>query len=354
MEKSKKKVVIVDGYGFIFRAFFSLADFKTSKGEPVGAVYGFINMILKVLNSLNPEYLIVVFDSGKKTFRSDLYPEYKAHRKEAPDDLKPQFAIVREAVKAMNINFAQTDGFEADDIIATYSKIAEKEGFGCIIVSSDKDLMQLTKDEIIEFYDPMKGKFVKEADVEAKFGVKPLQVRDFLSILGDASDNIPGIKGIGEKGASELLREFNTLEGIYDNLEKITKPRLKKLLEEGREMAFLSQKLASLHFDVKVAPIEEFKLKPFNKSVLYDFLSRYELNSIIAKLVPEYSKAQIDLFDVKPNNEKEEILQITDTKNLKDFLESIKGNQVIFEAKDNDLMIVAEGDSALVKNWWAE
>ena len=274
MQKSKKDVVIIDGYGFIFRAFFSLSDFKTSKGEPVGAVYGFINMVLKVLNSLNPEYLIVVFDSGKKTFRSDIYPEYKAHRKEAPDDLKPQFSVVREAVRAMNINFAQTDGFEADDIIATYSKIAQNTGFKCIIVSSDKDLMQLTKDGVVEFYDPMKAKFLKEADVEAKFGVKPHQVRDFLSILGDASDNIPGIKGIGEKGASELLCQFKTLQGIYQNLEKISKPRLKKLLEEGREIAFLSQKLASLCFDVNVPEIEDFKLKPVDKGVLYDVLAK--------------------------------------------------------------------------------
>jgi DNA polymerase-1 len=354
MERGKKNVVIIDGYGFVFRAFFSLSDFKTSKGEPVGAVYGFINMILKVLNSLQPDYLIVVFDSGKKTFRSDIYQEYKAHRKEAPEDLKPQFVVVREAVKAMNIGFAQTDGFEADDVIATYSNIAQNSNFKCIIVSSDKDLMQLTKDGVVEFYDPMKGKFLKEADVEAKFGVKPHQVRDFLSILGDASDNIPGIKGIGEKGAGELLQTFLTLENIYSNLEKISKPRLKKLLEEGREMAFLSQKLASLHFDVDVPPIEDFKLKPFDRGILYDFLSRYELNSIIAKLVPEYNKAQVDLFEMPKKNAENKIIEISDALALEGFLKEIEGSEIVIEVRSDDLHLKADVRESLLKNWWVE
>ncbi len=340
MQKGKKNVVIVDGYGFVFRAFFSLADFKTSKGEPVGAIYGFMNMILKVLNSLSPEILIVVFDSGKKTFRSELYPEYKANRKEAPEDLKPQFPLIRNAVEAMNLKYVEVEGFEADDIIATYSKIIEKNGGKSIIISSDKDLMQLVKNGITEFYDPMKNKFIKEEDVEQKFGVKPHQVKDFLSILGDSSDNIPGIKGIGEKGASELLNKFHTLENIYEKLSEIEKPRLKKLLEEGKEMAFLSQKLASLHFDVNVPNIEDFKIKPFNKEILYSFLAKYEMNSLIAKLTPEFNKAQKDLFDFNSSEKAvEEIKLISEPKKLEIALNEIKEDELVLDVKDNKLNI---------------
>ena len=158
--KSKKNVVIIDGYGFVFRAFFSLKDLKTQDGTPIGAVYGFINMVSRLYSTLAIDYLILVFDSGAKSFRSDLYPEYKANRSAVPEDLKPQFAIIREAANAMNIKYSEVKGFEADDVIATYSKLC-LEDYQTTIVTSDKDLMQLANDGLTQIFDPMKYKFIK-------------------------------------------------------------------------------------------------------------------------------------------------------------------------------------------------
>jgi DNA polymerase-1 len=355
MQKSKNNVVIIDGYGFVFRAFFSLGDLKTSKGEPVGAVYGFINMLLKVINTFSPNYLIVVFDSGTKSFRSEIYPEYKSHRKEAPEDLKPQFAIVREAVNALNLKYIDVNGFEADDLIATYSKICKEQGFKSVIVSSDKDLMQVAEDGVVEFFDPMKEKFIKEADIKTKFGVLPSQIVDFLAILGDASDHIPGVAGIGEKGASELLSAFLNLEDIYNNIEKVQKTRLKQALINGKEKAFLSKKLAELKFDVPVKDVSHFKVEDFNHNVLFDFLNKYELKSIIGKLLPNYKKTQPDLFEANLQTSEKPHKIIDDTNSLEEYLLNVKDKSLeINVLSDGDLAINTSHETLKVKRWWAE
>lgn len=354
MEKSKNNIVIIDGYGFIFRAFFSLQDFKTSKNVPIGAVYGFINMILKILNTFTPSHIILVFDSGQKSFRSEIYPEYKAHRKEAPDDLKPQFNIVREAVKALNIKYAEVNGFEADDLIATYSKICKNKGFKSIIVSSDKDLMQLAQDGVVEFYDPLKSKFIKEEDIKVKFGVEPYQIVDYLSIVGDVSDNIPGVAGVGEKGAMELLNQYKNLEEIYENLHNIVKPKLKNALEKSKEDAILSKQLASLKFDIDVEDVSHFEVKPFNQDVLYDFLNRYELKSLIAKLLPNYSIKQVSLFDFESDVDVKEEVIIKTEASFRDFLENIKEDEVLIKTQNDNLIIETNSKSGKIKGWWAE
>jgi DNA polymerase I len=354
MQKSKGNVVIIDGYGFIFRAFFSLRDFKTSKNEPIGAVYGFINMLLKVINTFDPKYIIVIFDSGKKSFRSDIYPEYKAHRKEAPDDLKPQFSIVRDAVKAFNINYAEVEGFEADDLIATYAQFCKRNEMKSIIISSDKDLMQLAEDGIIEFYDPMKAKFITEKDINLKFGVKAKQIVDFLAIVGDSSDNIPGVAGIGEKGASELLNTYSNVEDIYNNLENITKSRLKNALEKFKENAFLSKTLATLKFDVNVPSIEDFKFKNYKAEELFTFLNKYELKSLIAKLLPNYNISQVDLFETQNTNIKKLEVTINDEGDFNNFINNIKDNEVIFKIEGDYLKMEAKQEIANIEKWWAE
>lgn len=355
MQKSKNNVVIIDGYGFIFRAFFSLRDFKTSSNQPIGAVYGFINMLLKVLNTFSPQYVIVVFDSGKKSFRSDIYPDYKANRKEAPEDLKPQFNIVREAVKAFNIKYTEVNGFEADDLIATYSRLCKQKDMHTIVISSDKDLMQLAEDGVVDFYDPMKNKFIKEKDVELKFGVKPSQIVDFLSIVGDASDNIPGIAGIGEKGAVELLSEYSTLENIYQNLDNISKKRLKNALEQFKENAFLSQKLATLKFDIEVENVEDFKVINHNKDDLFNFLNQYELKSLIAKLLPNYNVKQAGLFDEaeENNNNKMEVV-MNNEEQFQNFLQNINDNEIILKIEEDFLKIETKEKIVKIKEWWAE
>ena len=340
--KSKKNVVIIDGYGFVFRAFFSLKDLKTKSGTPIGAVYGFINMLLRLFGSIPVDYIILTFDSGKKSFRSEIYKEYKANRAAAPEDLIPQFPIIREAATAFNIKFSEVEGFEADDLIATYATLCNEHGLNTIVVTSDKDLMQLVKDGEISIYDPIKAKFLKEIDVELKFGVKPWQITDYLSIVGDSSDNIPGVPGIGEKGAAELLKQFNTLEEIYENLELITKPKLRKALENGREKALLSKQLASLKFDVKVEPVEHFAKQPFQEATLFDFLTKYELNSIIAKLLPDYNKKQPDLFEAFASGAKTPSTQ--KTKNLIETEEAFESLLNSFQAKEEITIKTTENE----------
>lgn len=292
--KSKKNVVIIDGYGLIFRAFFSLKDFKTKEGLPIGAVYGFINMLLKLYSTLKTDYSILVFDSGKKTFRSEIYPEYKANRQKTPEDLKPQFAIVREAADAMNIKYVEVPGFEADDIIATYSKLCLERGFYTTIVTSDKDLMQLIQNDITCLFDPMKSKFLTEKDVEARFLIKPDRMSDFLAIVGDISDNIPGVPGIGVKGAAVLLSKYRNLEEIYENIEKIGNPKVQSSLLKHKELAFLSKQLTSLKFDVNLEDVECFKKNSHEGPKFIEFLKKYSLNSYFK--TPSVSTMQAELF----------------------------------------------------------
>jgi DNA polymerase-1 len=349
--KSKKNFVIIDGYGFVFRAFFSLKDLKTPEGLPIGAVYGFINMVLKLYSSLKIDYIILVFDSGKKSFRSDIYPEYKANRSAAPDDLIPQFSIIREATSALNIKFIEIDGFEADDLIGAYAKKASEEDFFVTVVTSDKDLMQLVKDESVQVYDPIKNKSIKEADVFERYGVKPLQIVDYLAICGDASDNIPGVAGIGEKGAVELLSKFETLEEIYENLESIEKPKLKNSLIKSRENAILSKRLSSLDFNAPTESVEKFLKTDFNKNDLYDFLKKYSLNSIIAKTLPDFLASQQDLFEF-PISTPTELGETPSFKKLspEDLFSTLKDSpEIVCDLQEDKIILTAGGISYIIE-----
>jgi DNA polymerase-1 len=210
-----KKIALIDGYGFVFRAYHSLPDLTRNDGTPVGAVFGFTNMIIKILASLDVSHIAIIFDSGGKNFRHELYKEYKANRPPCPENLIPQFAIIRECANALNIATLEKSGFEADDIIATLAKKCYNEDFETLIISSDKDLMQLINDRT-KMYDAMKNKIIDSSSVKEKFSVTPDKVLDVLALIGDASDNIPGVKGIGEVSASELINQFGSLEKIYE------------------------------------------------------------------------------------------------------------------------------------------
>lgn len=338
--KSKKNIVVVDGYGFLFRAFFSLQDLTTKSGTPIGAVYGFINMILKLKSTLTIDYLIMTFDSGKKSFRNEIYTEYKSNRAEAPEALKPQFAIIREAMNAMSIKYIEKEGYEADDVIASIVKKYKSQENHITIVTSDKDLMQLVEDDIVTIFDPIKLKFINEAEVVKKFNVKPKQVIDFLSIVGDASDNIPGVFGIGEKGAGELLSTFSNLEEIYENIESITKTKIKNALIQHKEDAFVSKKLVSLNFDIEIPEIENFKPEDFKKDELFLFLKKHDLNSILAKVLPDYTLNQDDLFDGEKTSLVEVMHVEVKTKNdIKELLNKINEGEVIIDAIDDKILL---------------
>ncbi len=278
------KLYLVDGYGFVFRAFHSMPPLSRADGLPIGAVYGFTNMLFKFLANHEADMLAVVLDAGQKTFRHDIFPDYKSNRPEPPQELILQFPIIRDVVEAFNVKVLEKPGFEADDLIATYAKLAKSQGIEVKIVSSDKDLMQLIE-EGISMYDAMKDKNIADAEVVAKFGVKPNQVLDILSLIGDSSDHIPGVKGIGIKTAAELINEFGSLDGIYQNLDKIKQERRRQMLIEGKEKAYLSKKLISLDekVDLDVA-LDDLKVKELDKTKLADFLAQQGFKNLLAKI----------------------------------------------------------------------
>ena len=249
MARNKKKTLyLVDGSGYIFRAYFAIRSLTTSDGFPTNALYGFTQMIVRLVEDEQPDYLAVVFDAPGPGFRSEIYPAYKANRPPKPEDLVPQLPVMREIISAYNIPALELEGFEADDVIATLATMADDEDVDTVIVSSDKDLMQLVHDECV-LLDTMRNVRYDAAGVVAKMGVPPSQILDLLALMGDSSDNIPGVPGVGPKTAIALLTEFGSLDGVYANLESI-KGKRRQTLADNRDKADLSRLLATLRTDV--------------------------------------------------------------------------------------------------------
>lgn len=287
-----KKIALIDGYGFVFRAYHSLPPLTRPDGKPVGAVYGFTNMLIKLLAGLDVTHAAVVFDSGSKTFRNDIYPDYKANRPPCPEDLVPQFPIVREAAEALSLTILEKSGFEADDIIATIARKYADDGNKVLIVSSDKDLMQLINDNVA-MYDAMKNKMITDKEVEEKFFVKPEKVLDVLSLIGDSSDNIPGVKGIGPKTAAELISQFGSLENIFNHLDEIKQEKRRQMLIDGTEKAKLSKILAALKDDVELGvELNDLTIKAVDPAKLIAFLDFQGFRSLVSRV-----RKQFDFFD---------------------------------------------------------
>ena len=247
---------LIDGSGYIFRAYHALPPLtRKSDGLPVGAVQGFCNMLWKLLKDTNagqkPTHLAVIFDKSSKTFRNDIYPDYKAHRPEPPADLRPQFGLIRQATRAFNVPAIEQDNFEADDLIATYARQAVEAGATCRIVSSDKDLMQLVRPGVT-LYDTMKDRDVGEAAVLEKFGVTPDKVIDVQSLAGDRVDNVPGVPGIGVKTAAQLLAEYGDLETLLARASEIKQQKRRENLIAFAEQARISKRLVTLDDKVPV------------------------------------------------------------------------------------------------------
>jgi len=249
--KEKEKIYIIDGSSYFFRAFYAIQRLSTSKGFPTNAIFGFINMLLKVLEVEKPKHLAIAFDTAKPSFRKEVYKDYKANREAPPEDLIVQIPHILRSVDCFGIKRLEKEGFEADDIIGTLAKRAEKEGYSVEIITCDKDLMQLVTDDVT-IYDTMKDKRYDLQGVKEKFGVGAHQVVDFLGLMGDASDNIPGVSGVGEKTAADLLNQFDSMEGIYKNLDKIKQEKRRETLKAEKEMAFLSRELATVKCDVPI------------------------------------------------------------------------------------------------------
>jgi len=281
------KLFLVDGHGFIFRAFYASPNLTTSENTPIGAINAFVQMIFKLLEAHNIKRIAVALDSGKSSHRCGIYEKYKGTRKSPPPELVTQFTIMREALDAFGIKYVEQEGTEADDIIASYTKFGIENGYQVTIVSSDKDLLQLLNiSENVSIFDPAKDHYINREDVVHKFGIHPGQIADFLGLVGDVSDNVPGVKGIGQKTASNLLQEFNTIENIYQNLGNIKSERVKALLKENREAALLSKDLITLLYDIPATyNLEELAWQGFviNGNNIHAFLNKYELKRIASR-----------------------------------------------------------------------
>lgn len=279
-----KKVCLVDGSGYIFRAFYGLPPMTSPEGIPVNAVYGFTNMFLRLTKEINCDYSVVFFDAKRQNFRNNIFPEYKGTRKETPEELIPQFPIIREAVDALNLNQLEMEGYEADDLIATYAEKALNKGYEVVIVSADKDLMQLIKPQV-SFYDPMKDKYFSPEDVKEKFGVYPDKVVDVQALAGDSIDNIPGVPGIGLKTAAQLIEEFGSLDQVLSRAGEIKQNKRRETLLANIENAKISLQLVTLKKDVPVEKdIEEYHCRRPVFEKIEAFVDKYGFKSLKPRL----------------------------------------------------------------------
>ncbi len=281
-------VYLLDGFGFLFRGFYALPPLTTPDGVPIGSIVGFCNMILKFLQQYRPQYCAVALDTGEPTFRHDLCESYKKNRMTPPDDLIPQFSIMREACEALALPILETKGVEADDLMATYAELAVAQGFQVVLVSSDKDLMQLVRPGI-RLYDPMKDKMFTEETVQEVWGVPPEKIPHVQALMGDSSDNIQGIPGIGPKTACQWIQQFGSVEGVIHAATTCSpkeagcpfSPAKKALVQEYADVARKCYQLAYLHRHVPLSlSLEELRLAPPVPSVMQTFFQRYHLKNV--------------------------------------------------------------------------
>ena len=291
---------LIDGSGYLFRAYHALPPLsRKSDGLPTGAVSGYCNMLWKLLEDMKdgdrPTHLAVIFDAGKKTFRNEIYPEYKANRPEPPEDLIPQFPLVRDATRAFGVACVEEPGFEADDLIATYARLAREVGARVTIVSSDKDLMQLVEDGKIQLLDTMKNKKIGSAEVIERFGVPPSKVVQVQALAGDSSDNVPGVPGIGVKTAAELINAYGDLETLLGRAGEIKQPKRRETLLENADKARLSYRLVLLddHAKLRQTP-EVFGVREPNPAALLAFLQAMEFASLSKRATAHYGIEDTD------------------------------------------------------------
>lgn len=302
-----KNLIIIDTFGFFFRLYYAMPNLKSKDGNASGMISGFANFIYNLERDYDGDYVIFALDSKGKSFRSQIDENYKINRKEAPEKLKEQLPICIEMLERMGFYSLSVENYEADDIIASAVKQFKDDKLFIKIVTSDKDLYQLI-DENVNILSPITKELHDEKACLEKFGVLPKQVRDFLAICGDVSDNIPGIKGIGPVGARKLLKKFGTLENIYENIEQVRDARTKTILKDSKDMAFLSQKLASLYEDLEL-PNLDFAIFPKNPLLkVKDILQNYSISALLKKLIKE--EEEKDSEEVKVLRTKEDFAKV--------------------------------------------
>ncbi len=298
------RLYLIDGSGYIFRAYHALPPLtRKSDGMPVGAVSGFCNMLASLRERAEADgrlsHMAVIFDAGRVTFRNDIYPAYKANRDETPEDLIPQFAPIKQATRAFALPAIEMEGFEADDLIATYARLARLRGMDVVVVSSDKDLMQLVR-EGVSLFDPMKNRPIGPAEVMEKFGVSPDKVVDVQALAGDSTDNVPGVPGIGVKTAAELINAYGDLDSLLARAGEIKQPKRRETLQTNADKARISRELVKLKDDVSVGPgLEDLAIKAVEWPTLDAFLEEMEFRTLRGRLEARFkglvpaSKAQL-------------------------------------------------------------
>ncbi len=280
-----EEVYLVDGSAYIYRAYHAVAPLSNSEGMPTHAVFGFLNILRRLIKEKDPRYLAVAFDMRGPVFRHEIYPEYKANRPPMPDDLAVQIPYIKELVRAMNIPCLETQGVEADDIIASAASLLGRQGAKVIVVSGDKDLLQLVNEQVV-MWDPMKNKIMDPEAVKEKYNVEPDQLLDCYSLMGDSSDNVPGVPGVGPKTAEKLINQHKSLEGVYEALDAMKKSKLKERLGDNKDAAFLSRDLIRLKYDVEVPPeLMGYQPKDPDQEKLQDLYTRLGFSSMVKKEV---------------------------------------------------------------------
>jgi DNA polymerase-1 len=286
-----RHLFLIDGSGYIFRAFHALPPLTRPDGTPVGAVFGFTQMLMKLIEDTDADAVAVIFDAARATFRNEIYPAYKANRPEPPEELIPQFAVVREATRAFNLPAVEMRGYEADDLIATYARLAREQGAEVTIVSADKDLMQLVRPGVT-MLDPIKTRTVGPEEVKERFGVPPEKVVDVQSLAGDSTDNVPGIPGIGVKTAAELINAYGDLDSLLARAAEIKQPKRRESLIQFADQARLSRELVRLKDDVPVdVPLEAFAVKAPERETVLRFLREQDFKRLISRVEAKFAAA---------------------------------------------------------------
>ena len=323
-KNNKKRLFIIDGYATLYRAHYALIKnpLTTTAGLETSAVFGFANQVFQLLEEEKPDYIVAAFDSKGKNFRHELYEQYKANRSVMPDEIQLQLPYLWELLDGMNIPVLRKEGVEADDIIGTVAKMCEKDDLQCNIVSGDKDFMQLINDKTLLYAPQARRKekeiFDKDKVVE-KWGVGPEHIIDLLGLMGDSSDNVPGVQGVGPVTAKKLILEFGSIENIYDNIDQIPNEKLKEKLLADKDNALLSKKLVTILLDVPVdASIADFERKEVDKTKLESIFKELEFTGLLKKIGGDADAP------IKTTERKKEYDLITTLKRLEEFAGSIK------------------------------
>ncbi len=312
-----KKIFLIDGSAFLYRAFHAIRSLATSKGHPTNATFGFTRILLKLLKDNSPEYAVVFFDVKGPTFRHKMYDQYKANRPPMPEELAAQIPDIKQMITALNIPIVEKQGFEADDLVGTYSKLAQEKGFHVVMVTGDKDFIQLITDKCT-LWDPMKDTIKEVETIKKDMGIEPGQFIDVLGLAGDNADNIPGVQGVGPKTAIKLITQFGSIENIYENLDSLKKKKkLYENLADSKDIVFLSRDLATIDTSIAVKEqIKDFKLGEFDRKKAFELFQKLEFKALATQFAQKADKSEKIYKLITTTRELEKLAHVLENKKI--------------------------------------